>query len=360
MARTAPRIAPSDRQARPTIRRFIVEGILREMTRIEPRCRPLLARQNPLAGEPGGLYANVALQDYVAFLETAARVLDRPDLGLDLGWNFQMWEVGPVYHLLATARTLREALGVYQRFQGIWQTQTSLTAEPAGDDAVRFDYRIDDARIWPRRHDAEFFVASFCAMVRELIGPRWTPLGLCFEHDTGGRLPALAGRFRCRVRDLAEANSILIAKCDLDRALTGRAGVSDAALAVVEKHLFELLEPAQDTLARPLPERLGEAIARRMGHDTVALDVMAAQLGHTPRTLRRRLAALNTSFGAILAHERLLKAENLLASGEVRLEEVALRLGYTSHAAFSRAYRDWTGRPPRAARQDIARKGEGG
>ncbi|AMS44912.1 hypothetical protein AA2016_6008 (plasmid) [Aminobacter aminovorans] len=345
---------------RATIRRFIVESILREMTRIDPRCRALLAQHKLLVGGPAGLYANVALHDYVACLESAAALLNRPDLGLDLGWQFQLWEVGPVYHLIASARTLREALATYQRFQEIWQSQTTLTIEPAEDCATRYSYRIEDARIWPRRQDAEFVIASLCAMVRQLLGPRWTPLEIGFEHAVSDRSKALAARFRCRVGDLADSNSITIADADLDRPLQGHAKTNDAARTLVERHLFALIAPAEDRPNRSLTDQVAEVITQRLGQNSLALDVVAAKLGFAPRTLRRKLTAVGTSFGAILTRERQRKAENLLASGAVRVEEVALRLGYASQAAFSRAYRDWTGEAPlqklKAARQDDSRR----
>ncbi|MDR7127423.1 AraC family transcriptional regulator ligand-binding domain-containing protein [Pseudotabrizicola sp. 4114] len=347
--------SPKPSASHATIRRFIVEGILRELIRIEPRCRALLARNKLLVGGHG-LYANVALHEFVACLESAAAQLERPDLGMDLGWNFQLWEVGPVYHLIASARTLREALATYQRFQGIWQSNTPLTVGPAEDGATRYSYRIDDARIWPRQQDAEFAIASFCAMVRQLLGPRWTPLEIGFEHAVNDRRKSLAARFRCRVGDLADANTFAISNADLDRPLPGHTASNDVARALVEQHLVALLAPAEDAHIRPLAEQVAEVITQRLGQDSLALDAVAAQLNLAPRTMRRKLTAMGTSFGALLTRERQRKAENLLASGIVRVDEVALRLGYASQAAFSRAFRNWTGEPPlhrlRAARQD--------
>lgn len=58
-------------------------------------------------------------------------------------------------------------------------------------------------------------------------------------------------------------------------------------------------------------------------------------------------------------------AENLPGTGTIRLDGLATRLGYASQAAFSRAYREWTGHAPRTcpfeARERMAgrRPGQG-
>lgn len=344
---------PPGGAARPFIRRLFVESLLREMKRLDPRCRRLLMQHNLWARRPVGLYANVPLADYVAFFEDAARLLDRPALGLELGQQFRLWEVGPVYHLLTSARTLREAFAVFIRFQRIWQSHTTMRAEPGETGATRYSYRIEDSGIWPRRQDAENVMAALCTMVRQLLSERWKPLEVRFEHAIGVNRTALEDHFRCRILELGESNSILLSDQELDRPLLNGPrrkdfpDVSDT-MAVVEHHLLELLSPAE--MGTPaLNVQLARLIAGRLGRESVTLEDLAAILGMAPRTLRRQLADLGQSFGGILAQERQRRAQQLLESGRIRLEDVARHLGYASPAAFSRAYRGWTGHPPRDA-----------
>jgi AraC-like DNA-binding protein len=76
---------------------------------------------------------------------------------------------------------------------------------------------------------------------------------------------------------------------------------------------------------------------------------VAATLGMSERTLRRRLAAEGLGFQQLVDDVRASLAEALLAgSATLPVEEVALRLGYSGATSFIHAHRRWTGRTPRA------------
>jgi AraC-like DNA-binding protein len=68
------------------------------------------------------------------------------------------------------------------------------------------------------------------------------------------------------------------------------------------------------------------------------------------RTLKRRLAERDTSFSALLDEARREKATLLLRAGELTVDEIGQRLGYSDAANFGRAFRRWTGTSPKAFR----------
>jgi AraC-like DNA-binding protein len=68
------------------------------------------------------------------------------------------------------------------------------------------------------------------------------------------------------------------------------------------------------------------------------------------RTFRRRLEAEGVTFSALADDERRRRALLLLRSNDLSLQEIGDRLGYSDVANFSRAFRRWTGRTPRAYR----------
>lgn len=73
---------------------------------------------------------------------------------------------------------------------------------------------------------------------------------------------------------------------------------------------------------------------------------VAAKLGKNRRALQRALEAEGCSFSAVL--DGLLKdrATDLLATTDRSLTEIALQLGYSDGAHFTRAFRRWTGMAP--------------
>lgn len=74
---------------------------------------------------------------------------------------------------------------------------------------------------------------------------------------------------------------------------------------------------------------------------------MAADLGITERTLRRRLNNEGTSYRAIIDQVRADQADIMLLENERKIDEIAVELGFSDPASFIRAYRRWTGKTPR-------------
>ena len=73
---------------------------------------------------------------------------------------------------------------------------------------------------------------------------------------------------------------------------------------------------------------------------------VADMLGTSPRTLARHLRRAGTSFGALQRSVRLERASHFLQRGSLPVAEIAERLGYSDAAAFTRAFRAWTGEAP--------------
>lgn len=80
---------------------------------------------------------------------------------------------------------------------------------------------------------------------------------------------------------------------------------------------------------------------------TSDIDLIAQQFGIGSRQLRRYLSEESSSFRAIQLSLKFSRAQALLASG-MKVNEVALELGYNSPASFSRAYKKHTGEFPSA------------
>jgi AraC-like DNA-binding protein len=82
-----------------------------------------------------------------------------------------------------------------------------------------------------------------------------------------------------------------------------------------------------------------------------SLGEVANLLHVSPRTLKRRLAELETGFSELLEEQQREQAFMLLRSSDLSLEEVAEQVGYSDVANFARAFRRWTGTTPGAFRR---------
>jgi AraC-like DNA-binding protein len=81
------------------------------------------------------------------------------------------------------------------------------------------------------------------------------------------------------------------------------------------------------------------------------LEAVARSLRVAPRSFRRRLEAEQVTFSGLLDAERKRRAMLLLRSRDLSVEQIGERLGYAHVANFTRAFRRWTGKTPKAYRQ---------
>ena len=88
----------------------------------------------------------------------------------------------------------------------------------------------------------------------------------------------------------------------------------------------------------------GTAVVRELP----GAEQIAARLSVSPQTLRRRLAAEDTTFQRVRDQLRRDVAVAALARGDTSIEELSRRLGFSEPSAFHRAFRRWTGTTPRA------------
>ena len=84
---------------------------------------------------------------------------------------------------------------------------------------------------------------------------------------------------------------------------------------------------------------------------TASLETTAEHLGISSRTLQRRLTEKGISFWALVEQSRFEIAGALLRDTDLKVLEIATRLGYSSPGGFSRAFSRWAGRSPSAFRR---------
>jgi len=81
------------------------------------------------------------------------------------------------------------------------------------------------------------------------------------------------------------------------------------------------------------------------------IERVARELGLSRQTLYRRLKAEGTTFEALLDGVRRRLAVAMIRKDRLPVKDAAWRLGFSDPAAFSRAYKRWTGASPAAARR---------
>lgn len=113
-------------------------------------------------------------------------------------------------------------------------------------------------------------------------------------------------------------------------------GLARALVAAVER---------PSVFRREVEERMEAYLAT----GEVGIDRIAADMGLSRQTLYRRLKEDEVTFEDLLDRLRHRLALRYLKQDRMSVKATSYRLGFSEPAAFSRAFKRWTGQPPRAA-----------
>lgn len=338
-------LVSSGRASPGTIRLLFLTALTDAVADVGKRIDPVLREHGMFRAQLDTPYEFVPLHRYVALLECAAEKFDRPYLGLEMGSAFGLAELGPFYALLRASGSLRGALNYLVLFQSRLQSHTLFDSRIDAE-TTTYSYRIEDSRIWPRRQDSEFAISGYVNLIQQLKSPNWGPVEVRFEHSLDGREERLVQRFRAPVLGNQLANSLVIRNEDLDRPLVSAAPSEDKKLrTILEWHLLDLMGPAA-TPSEGFVELTRDIISRWLGRTHIDCATVAAELKLSERSLRRRLTEENTSFRELLQSVRKERAQTILLKPGISMAVAAEQLGYSDTAAFSRAFKEWSGVSP--------------
>lgn len=100
----------------------------------------------------------------------------------------------------------------------------------------------------------------------------------------------------------------------------------------------------------PFTQQVERTLEPLLASGTVRIDEVARELGLSRQTLYRRLKAEGTTFERLRDRLRRRVALRLIRNEGVAVKEAAWRLGFSDPASFSRAFKRWTGKSPRDQR----------
>lgn len=292
--------------------------------------------------------STILLADFAARLETiAARSLD-PLAIWRAGEAMDFADLGALGCTLALAPTLGAALRVFQRGFAAVQSASSVDFE-VKDDRARFSYPILDNEVWPRRADAELTLGLLTGVILRFAPNARRACSIAFEHEPGESRAALAAHFGMAPRR-SEINTISfpIGLLDCKRSERSAPKTSEAFRQAV-KGLEAQIQA--DWRCQPTSHRALHTLMSRIGLEDISQDTIARHMGVSTRTLRRQLDSEGTSFHALTEACRRNVGHALLVRSDLPMTEIAMRLGYSDHTAFSRAFSRWFGASPRELRK---------
>lgn len=310
---------------------------------IDPR--PLLAEQGLSADLMAGREQLIPARAAIRLLERSAAAAGCVTLGLRMAEGRTLANLGVTSLLIAHQPSLRLALEALREFRTRINSTLVLHLEEHGDEAiVREDFSL--ARPEPARQSTDLALGVLAKLCSAALGDGWRPRAVCFTHAPPPitDLAIYARVFGCRPLFGCAFDGIVIGREDLDQP-NHRA---DAQLAA---HARELLETVTVPAVRSRSEEVLQLIKLLLPSGRASIQICAASMGLTVRTLQRALDSEGVSFSDLLQRARIQLAAQYLANPRMRITEIADLLGYASIGAFTRWYGAVHGHSPRAARR---------
>lgn len=292
--------------------------------------------------EPG---ARLPLSLMGKLTERARTLSGEPGLGMHLGLKMRISAHGELGMAAMTASTVREALDVAVQFSPLRTTAVALRVQEQGPvAALAVEERV------PLEPVRDVFMFALLIGIWQ-IGNALTGRELAGDAELAFDEPPYFRRFAHftpgTVRFNRPANQLVFPRSTLDLPLLM---ADPASQRVARERCVQALKALGHT--GHLLTRVRALIPRR-DRGTRSLGEVAAQVGMSERSLKRRLAEHGTSFTRLVDEHRRDTAMLLLSSDDLPIEAVADRVGYSDAANFTRAFRRWTGVSPRAFRRGL-------
>ena len=310
--------------------------------------RAVLAQRSGL--DPAQLQdgdGRIPFAKFVALMRAGQDLSHDPALALHFGEAFEPGEfsIGGIIGMFA--ETGADCLAVANRYgplavetRGL-ERRDRLVLQRTGRHVWIVDTR-EDPNDFPELTECTF--ARWACTARRFAGDSPSARAVHVTHPAPGSRAEYDRIFQVPVVFESNKNAVLLAD---DGWLSRRLPfASRAALGALTKHADALLEKLE--LSKSTRGRVESLLIPMLHTGEASVEAVAASLGVSRQTLFRRLKAEGATFERVLDALRCKVALECLEGGRTSVHATAYRLGFSEPAAFSRAFKRWTGCSPRA------------
>src|SRR5210317_137997 len=272
------------------------------------------------------------------FLEGAALAADDPHLAVRVGETLN-WSAWPP--MVEAASKARNLVGFLVRFIRAASSEASSARHEldiSAEFSVFREKRTTEQEITPAQNDA-FTAAYTLGLLSRAAGPVWDsksvrltvcdvaalPKGYMGVHVMGGDRLGIMVRF---------PTAWLIEPFNRDNFLAPNGNADES-----------------EDLPKEFLDALRHVIAPHLDQSELGLAIVAARVGISPQSLQRKLRANGTTLTAMVRELKKDRAIEELLRTNRSIGDIASALGFDNATSFTRAFKTWTGLPPREYRK---------
>ncbi|WP_162901327.1 AraC family transcriptional regulator [Breoghania sp. L-A4] len=288
------------------------------------------------------------LSEQFKVLQSAGRETGDPYFGARLGRLVRIENLSAFGKWVSEAPTAAAAIDRSNRgLNRYLQTGTNLLLETDGDRA-RWSIEFLDPGFEGRFQNELLGVSYLIDVVRCFLGRTWTPDLVRVTGTRHGQAAVLEHIFEAPVLAGSRVPTIEFPARLLGthKAASWALPHDDQSFSCEERQIPNTADPSSEVSAM---------ISIAMLNSYPRIDWVARKLGLTRRTLQRRLGTHGTTFSRLLDEQLQEKAARMLQDRDRQITDIALELGYSELAHFSRAFAKWSGVSPALYRKLDAR-----
>jgi AraC-like DNA-binding protein len=286
----------------------------------------------------------IVMSRYRALMLAAKELSGNPAFALHYGAQIDLSELSLVGLITRSSPTMLDALMQLNRY-------TQLVVDIDTGSTPRFEIVREQGEIWmvDNRPDADAFPEQTeVTFARLVCGPRRftdkLALGAIeFTHPAPAHAAEYDRVFMAPVTFESRRNAMQLDETWLTH-----------PVALTPSYMFGILTERADAMLAALRAETTlraqvESLLMTMLHSgCVSVDQVSAKLAMSRQTLYRKLKAEGTTFEAVVDELRHKLALDYIGQRKVSVNQAAYLTGFSDPSAFSRAFKRWTGRSPRA------------
>jgi len=287
----------------------------------------------------------VCFVQWAQFVQNCIDEIDDPALGLYLGNQLSVMTHGNLGNAILSSDDVSQAVDLAIRY---FETRTPLIG-------LRLERNADNVCIF---FEERYLLGSIRLAV---IDATVSGLTSVIRFLTAGKVRVQKAELsfsRPSYGDLYAA--ILECPVDFDTnetRITLPLSIFTMSLGMADKNVRDFstkqCEEELESIAKsPSLEKRIEQILLRFKGGFPSFEHVAGELALSPRTLRRRLLELGTSFIAILDKVKYQLAVQYLEETNLSIQEIGYLLGYSDPSNFGRAFKKWSGQSPIGFREN--------
>lgn len=291
----------------------------------------------------------VAVSDYVDLLKAAAELTGEPGITLQFGQAVRMQDISIVGLICEACETTIDVAQQLNRY-------AALVVDDGDEPATLMRGVSKDGGLWiegpadvftnnPLIAETEFARLVWNTRAMFANSPEFQrlkfPRVVHFRHEEPSYQAEFEGIFQAPIVFSSHWNAMQI---DVEFLSLKQPPVNRYVFGVLSDRADALLESLRNS--KNTRGRVESLLIRMLHTGEASMDVVADKLGVSRRTLHRQLKDEGVTFVQVLDELRHKLALHFLSGKKVSVSETAYLVGFSDPAAFSRAFKRWTGTSP--------------